>query len=94
MIPTYGKQEIRGMITNAYVARKTIKFTLDDLRYAFGFKRMNGEEILLRQLFSNKTEEQLQYIPKHQLIENIETWCKEQNIQYYYDYQTDSYFFK
>jgi hypothetical protein len=72
---------------------KPIAFEFEDLRFAFGFKRMSGESILLTQLISNKSEMEIQLAPNYQIMQNIERWCKENGIQYHYDLMKNYYIF-
>ncbi len=66
----------------------------EDLEHPFGFKRMDGEELMLRKLISSKNEEQLQTAPPYQIHESIEAWCKENFILYHFDHQLRQYHFK
>lgn len=65
---------------------KPICFDLDDLYWEFGFKRMDGQEIMLRQLISSKNEKQLQALTPFEKKENIKNWCHENKISYSFDY--------
>lgn len=76
-----------------YEDGKPIMFDMETLIHPFGFTRMSGEEIMLRQLISTKTEEQLQTASKPEIHKNIETWCIERKIMFRYDYLRDTYTF-
>lgn len=70
-------------------------FKMDDLIFPFGFKRLDGIEITLRQLITpSKTEKELSTAPKYEVHQNIENWCRENHIIFYYDMEKDSYFFR
>ncbi len=88
------KATIRRMITHSYLQNRPIAFRFKDLMYPFGFKRMDGIGVLLTTTLTNKTEEQVQTAPIHEIHDNIAAWCKEENIGYYYDMQTDQYIFQ
>lgn len=82
------------MIDHAQLHEKAIEFNMEDLIFAFGFKRMPGQEVLLRMLMTNKTEEQVQTSTPLQIMINIEEWCNENKVSYYYSINNNSYTFK
>ena len=89
------KQQLRRYVTNIRIAKQNpLAVRTENLIFAFGFKRMHGEEIMMRQLLTNKTEEQLQILSPYEFQKNIEEWCISENVDYYYDYDKDLHFFK
>ncbi len=90
----FTKDDISIMVQNCFLYKKDVCFDFDDLVFAFGFKRMDGEEILMRQLFSSKSEEQLQILPMNEIRDNIEKWCIKNYILYHYDHIRNQYTFR
>jgi len=86
----YSKEQILGMVNLG----REVCFDITNLQLAFGFKRMAGEEIMLRQLISSKTEEQMQMLSPMELVDNFEKWCRMVGISYGYDFRTNRYFLK
>lgn len=82
-------------VDRAIMRDEAVVFDADSLRWLFAFKRMSGEEIMMRQLLSpSKTEEQLQTLPPLQMRENLEKWCNEKGIKCHYDHEKNQFWLK
>jgi len=89
------KQQILELILYSGIKEgKPVEFKMEDLRFPFGFKRMDGLELSLRSLIFNGNEEQLQTASEQEIHNNIENWCKENNRKCYYNIEANSYIFK
>lgn len=74
--------------------KKPIAASYDMLKFAFGFVRKSGEEIMFTQLlFPSRTEEQICMLPRYKVIENINNWRREHGFIGYFDEFKDTYFF-
>lgn len=96
MSPQFRREEIKCSIYDAYLDKVPggCVYKLDELRWAFGFNRVDGKVLALIQLTSGKTEEQISTVSLSQLHENIKEWCRENEILFYYDHEEDKYTFK
>jgi hypothetical protein len=90
----FTKEEILGMVNLESARGRDVCFEIENLRLHFGFKRMDGEEIMLRKLISTKSEEQMQTLQPYELMENFELWCRQVGIIYGYDFITHRYFLR
>lgn len=73
------KEELLRRTTNSLLyENKPIEWPFDMLRFAFGFKRVDGKEYLITKLFRpSATEEDMSYLPKQEIIQNVIDWAKE-----------------
>lgn len=63
-------------------------------RHPFGFKRVDGIEFMLTKLLKpSVTEEQMSYLPKHEVIDNVRYWSETNGIACYYDVISDEFIF-
>lgn len=71
-----------------------IRADLGDLKWTFGFKRVDGLEFQMRRILSPSiTEEQMSFCPLGELHQNIENWCKENKVNYRFDINRSYYEF-
>lgn len=75
----YTKADIERMVKEAIEQGKGCIFEEDDLIFAFGFKRIDGEEYSWRKIFSSKTEEQMSTLSPAEMRRNFQDWCRERN---------------
>lgn len=71
------KEEVLRRVTQSLVVEdKPIEWSFDLLRFPFGFKRVSTEVALFGYLFG-KSEEDLSYSPKDEIISNVLKWAEE-----------------
>jgi hypothetical protein len=87
------KEELKTKVENRYGAWIGIEF--DCIKHTFGFSRVPGEALMLAQLLQpSKSEEELQMAPDHEIHDNIQSWCRENGIEFRRSYITDIYEFQ
>lgn len=71
------KDALLAQVTQNLLVDRPVECSFDLLRFAFGFRRVPGEEFMLAKLFRpSVTEESMSYLPKHEIIQNILDWAK------------------
>jgi hypothetical protein len=74
--------------------KKPVAATYKILEFAFGFVRKSGGEIMYTQLlFPSRTEEMICMLPRYKVIENINSWCRENGFIGHFDEFKDTYYF-
>lgn len=80
------KDIILEELKNARARGVTVNADLRDLKWTFGFKRVDGLEFQLRKIIApNITEDQMSFCPPGELHQNIENWCEENKVSYRFD---------
>lgn len=82
----YFKEDILKMVNDNV---GPVAFKYEDLRFAFGWFRIDGEEfMLLRILRPSLTEEEASYKPDTEIKQAIKDWAQENNLLIREDYQS------
>lgn len=68
-------------------------YTMDQLKFTFGFKRLDGMTASYKMVTTGKTEEQVSMLPLNEIRTNIENWAREKGYRFEYSIVTDSYTF-
>lgn len=72
------KEVLLTQVTQNLLVNRPVECSFDLLRFAFGFRRVPGEEFMIAKLLRpSVTEESMSYLPKQEIIKNIIDWAKE-----------------
>lgn len=86
------RQDVIKEIRATFDSGRDICYTIDQLKFPFGFKRMDGLSISLTKLMKpNVTEESLQTVPPMELMKIFETWCMDKGIRFHFDHGKNHY---
>lgn len=78
------KDELLCRVNHSLLFDQPIECSFDMLRFAFGFKRVSGVDFMLAKLLKpSVTEEQMSYLPNHEICSNILSWSKENGFACY-----------
>jgi hypothetical protein len=85
--------QLYNILSSSFRTRTPVQVSLEQLKFAFGFKRMDGLEITLRKLFTNRTELDIQTAPPLEIIKNVQEWAAEQGFICVYLDEEDAFLF-
>lgn len=86
------KEKILAIINRHHP--KSVRFSVNDLRFAFAFKRVDGLAFSIMKMNNpNLTEEQASYTGPGKMNDNIKEWCEVNRISFIQDLDRDTYTF-
>lgn len=72
------KEALLAQVTSNLLVDRPVECSFDLLRFAFGFKRVDGMDYMITKLFRpSTTEESMSYLSKQEIIQNVLDWAKE-----------------
>lgn len=75
------KERLLSHVMGSLFRNTPVECSLEFLMLPFGFKRVSGEEYLIKKLLRpSATEESMPYLPKDEIIKNVISWAGENGI--------------
>ncbi len=83
----------REIFISLVLSGRPLIILFDDLRFPFGFKRMEGTLLLaLKEIKPSKSELELQMAPDYEIEREISKWCIEKGITYFLKYDIEKHY--
>lgn len=80
------KDQLLKYVNDSLLFDKPVECSFELLRFAFGFKRISGEEFMITKLFRpSVTEESMSYLHKDEIVDNVLDWAKENGFACWYN---------